>query len=164
MKLFSLIFFLVISAQTAFGGCGSATCPLHYHRYLTTGLLQLKLNHEYINQDRIFVGTTPSQVGAIRYLHDEVQTINKISIFQAQLGITERVGLRLDVPMIARNHRHIHHHAGEDHWENWNFSGMGDLEIGGHYVLLLPESESGAYVEPRCRVEASNGTHNGSEC
>lgn len=161
MKTLSFMFLIFVSAQTALGSCGSATCPLHYHRYLTSGRLQVNLNHEYINQDRIYIGTDPSQVGAIRYHHDEVQTINRISILQTRLGLTERIGMRVDVPFIARSHRHIHHHEGGDDWETWNFSGVGDLEIGTQVVVLFPESEPGTYLSVVAGLKLPTGLTNG---
>ncbi len=161
MKLLSFMFLVLVSVQTALGSCGSATCPLHYHRFLTSGLLQVNINHEYINQDRIFMGTDPSHVGAVRYQHDEVQTVNRISVLQTRLGITERIGMRLDVPFIARNHSHIHHHKVGDDWETWNFSGVGDIEIGSQYVVLLPESESGTYLSAVAGLKLPTGLTTG---
>lgn len=151
------LFLLVAFVQSAFASCGSATCPLHYHRYLTSGLLQLRLHQEYIDQDRIFVGTSPSVVGAIRYHHDEVRTINRISVLQARLGITDRIGLRVDAPFIARDHSHIHHHGGEDQLETWSFSGFGDLEVGGLFVILLPESQDEPFLSVSAAVKFPTG-------
>jgi hypothetical protein len=92
------------------------------------------------------VGSSRSFVGAIPSHHDEVQTLNERNVFQFQYGITDKVGLNVDVPFIHREHSHIGHEDGQDIWESWNFSGLGDMVVSTQYALLTPSEEFEPYV------------------
>jgi hypothetical protein len=96
-------------------------------------------------------------VGAIRYHHDEVQTINERTILDFQVGLSNRLAVNVEVPFVARQHSHIHHHQGEDVWESWNFSGLGDAIVRAQYSALLPESEFGPYIGVSAGVKLSTG-------
>ncbi len=137
-------FFLI---NTASSSCGSATCPLDNHHYLRAGWLQLGFSHEYINQDQIYVGSSKSFVGALPSHHDEVQTLNERNVVQLQLGISNMLGFNIDVPFIHREHSHIAHDtSGQNVWETWNFSGLGDIIMSAQYAVLSPSSQFGPYL------------------
>ncbi|MEW6195588.1 MAG: hypothetical protein AB1521_10580 [Bacteroidota bacterium] len=148
-------------SYNTFAGCGSATCPLNSHRYLSEGWLQLSIAREYINQDRIFLGSSLSSVGAFRQAgqeHDEVQTINQRDILQLQYGITERAGLNIELPFISREHGHIN--LEENKWQSWNFNGLGDLILSGQYALTLPSSVFEPYLSVLLGVKLPTGVTN----
>ncbi|MGB2868095.1 MAG: hypothetical protein WBD36_06580 [Bacteroidota bacterium] len=153
---FSILIILLIP-QMLVSNCGSASCPLNNYRYLHAGLFQIGFTREYINQDQIYLGSQRSFVGAIPYHHDEVQTINDRSIVQMQLGFSDRLGLGLDIPFVSRQHSHIHHHQGEDLWESWSFSGLGDMIVSAQYSILLPESEFDPYLGIHAGVKLATG-------
>ena len=44
--------------------CGSASCPLTHDRGVHAGVLRLSYIREYIDQDRLRVGTTTVGIGA----------------------------------------------------------------------------------------------------
>ena len=151
---------ILLIPQILVGNCGSASCPLNNYRYLRAGLFQIGYTREYINQDQIFVGSQRSFVGAIPYHHDEVQTINERSIVQLQIGLSDQLGLGMDIPFVSRQHSHIHHHLGEDLWESWSFSGLGDMIVSGQYSILLPESEFDPYIGVHVGVKLPTGVKN----
>lgn len=126
---------LVVVRPQCFPGCGSATCPLDHSRFLSAGMLQVGLTYEFINQNQIYVGSSRSFVGAIPQHHDEVQTINQRTVVEAAYGVSERLSLSLRLPFVQREHSHIHHHQGEDLWEYWNFSALGDMVIQAQYRI-----------------------------
>ena len=105
---------LAMVSYEALASCGSASCPLNNLRFLGAGFFRFSLSREYINQDQIYVGSQRSFVGAIPYHHDEVQTINERSMMDLQVGLTDRLGVTIDLPFITRQHSHIHHHQGQD--------------------------------------------------
>ncbi len=165
--IWRLCFYVTICAAVIgpkiFASCGSATCPLHADQHLAAGQLQVSFVHEYINQNRIYVGSERSFVGAIHYDHDEVQTLNERSVFQLHYGIVDRLGFSVDVPFVHREHSHIHNEEAvvdvspgrrESHithgeslaWESWSFSGMGDVVLSGNAALLLPAGEFEPYL------------------
>ncbi len=122
----------------AFRSCGSATCPLNNYRSLHGGWLNLAFTHEYINQDEIYVGSSRSAIGAIPGDHDEVQTINERNDLSLQAGMSDALSVGVNVPFISRQHSHIGHENGNDVWESWNISGLGDIRMSASYALLLP--------------------------
>lgn len=126
--------------------CGSASCPLNSHRYLGEGFFRLSLSHEYINQDLVYVGSSRSYPGAIRYDHDEVQTINQRTVAQFQVGFSDRLAFTAEAPFVARQHSHILHDISRDRLESWNLNGLGDVVVSAQYALLVPRSERSPYL------------------
>ena len=140
--------------------CGSASCPLNNHRYLQAGFFNIMYSHEYINQDRLFIGSSRSYVGALPGEHDEVQTINQRDILDLQFGLADRVGISVAIPFITRQHDHIHHDGGGDTWEHWGFSGLGDVIVSGQYSLVVPSADFDPYLTVTAGVKLANGlTH-----
>jgi hypothetical protein len=152
-----LVVLSVIFRFSAYPNCGSASCPLNNHRYLGAGFFRLSLSHEYINQDLLYLGSSRSFAGAVRYDHDEIQTINQRSVAQVQVGITDRLAFNAEVPLIARQHRHILHETSGDRIESWNFVGLGDIVASAQYALLLPHTEFGPYVSLVGGIKVATG-------
>ncbi len=149
MSLLLIVALVMLSSNSAHAkSCGSASCPLNTHNFLRGGWLSLSYAHEYINQDRLYLGSSKSYAGAVRELHDEVSTLNNRDVVRLQLGIVDRLAFEVNVPFVRREHSHIFH--GErgtlNQWETWNFSGLGDISVLGHYALLLPEKLSDPYL------------------
>jgi hypothetical protein len=107
---------------------------------LSGGWLSVGIAHEYILQNQIYVGSSSSFVGAIPGHHDEVETLNEKNTIQLQLGVLDRWTMDLSIPFVHREHSHIQHEDGTSHWESWNFSGLGDIVLNAHYVLLQSDS------------------------
>ena len=150
----------VVFRFSAEASCGSASCPLNSHRYLGAGVFRLSLSHEYINQDLIYFGSSRSTVGALRYDHDEVQTINDRTIGQFQVGLSDRLAFTVEVPIVGRRHSHILHDISGDRAESWNLRGLGDIVLSAQYALLLPHSEFSPYVSVVGGIKAPTGlTH-----
>jgi hypothetical protein len=146
MKIKLILFIVFTVIGKTFGSCGSENCPLYHFHYNATGGLHLRLYNEYINQDKIYVGTNLSAIGAVPEDHDEVSTLNSITAIQLQYGINTRFDIGFILPYIHREHNHIHHEDGADNWENWNFSGMGDISILGNYSLIVPSMKKEIYL------------------
>ncbi len=157
----STILYLLLAAVLArtplCASCGSASCPLASQRGLRAGTLQLSYFREYIDQDRIYVGSSRSYVGAIRYDHDEVRTINERETFHLAAGLSERIGLSIDLPFVRRQHSHIHHDAGGDQLEQWNFSGLGDVRASCRISLLSPGAPEDAELSVLGGVKLPTG-------
>jgi len=151
-----LIVLLAFAAPgTARASCGSASCPLNNHLYLQAGFFNIMYSHEYINQNRLFIGSSLSFFGAIPEEHDEVQTINQRDVLSLQFGLADRVGLEVSVPFITRQHSHIHHADGQ--WEHWSFSGLGDVIVTGEYSLIVPKSDFDPYLSITGGVKLATG-------
>jgi hypothetical protein len=92
--------------------------------------------HEYINQDRLYLGGSPSSVGAIPGEHDEVSTLNRSETAVLMYGLSDRFALQAALPFIRREHNHVAHEDGADVAESWSFSEFGDLSLTAHYAAL----------------------------
>lgn len=137
---------LCFSVVTARASCGAANCPLDRFRYLQAGWFRISLAHDYINQDRLFLGTGRSFVGAVPEHHDEISTLNERNTLSLQIGILDRLGVGVDVPFVHREHAHIEHVGETDTWAYWNFNGLGDVAVSGQYAVILPSKEFAPYV------------------
>jgi hypothetical protein len=71
-----------------------------------------------------------------------------------------RLGLNLDLPFIHREHSHIGHENGQDVWEYWNFSGLGDMILSGQLGVLLPAGGIGPYLSLTAGVKLPTGVTN----
>ncbi len=146
--------------ERAYASCGAASCPLNSFSPLRGGWLQFGLAYEYINQDRIFLGSSESYPGAIPEVHDELRTINRRTLFHAQYGLFDGLGLEVHVPFINREHSHIAHDAEGDKVESWAFSAVGDVIINGQYALLVPPEEFEPYLSVVAGIKLPTGaTH-----
>ena len=134
--LFYCFLLITLNFYNLLASCGSASCPLHINNPLLRGAFSLRLSHEYINQDQIYVGYNKSFVGAIPEHHDEVSTLNQITSFALGYGITDFLSLDLVIPYIHREHSHIHNHQGEQILETWNFNGIGDMVLTANISLF----------------------------
>ncbi len=161
-KVSYLVILLALSLNSSgiHASCGAASCPLNLHRYLKRGWLQIGLTHEYINQDELFVGSDRAFVGAIPRHHDEVQTLNQRTVLNLQYGVSDAIAVKILLPFIHREHTHIHHHQGEDLWEQWNFTGLGDITATGDFVVVLPKEPFDPYVSFSVGAKLASGVTN----
>jgi hypothetical protein len=157
MLICLVLFALACTATAKVKSCGAADCPLNRHQYLGAGSLRLGLSYDYINQDGIRVGTTPSPVGAIRGQHDEVQTINEKTTLQAELGLLDQLSIGVELPFVHREHTHIHHDATQDVWERWDFSGLGDVRVTASFVPIVPSADQDAFLSVTAGIKAPTG-------
>src|SRR4051812_22793809 len=118
-------------------GCGSAFCSLNTN-WSTQGAWtepggRLDLRFEYIDQDQPRNGTHDVDVGEIPRHHDEVRTINRNLVPTYDYTINANWGVAVTVPVVSRNHEHIHNHMGVPEDEQWSFTDLGDARVIGRY-------------------------------
>lgn len=150
---FVLLLLLSALPRPAAASCGSATCPLDNHRYLGAGWFHFMLAHEYIDQNRIFVSSSPSFVGALPNPHDEVQTVNQRTLFDIQYSLSDALAFNLEIPFVHRTHSHIE----DGKTESFDFSGLGDIVLGAQYALLLPAEEFDPYLSIQLGAKLPTG-------
>jgi hypothetical protein len=156
---FRLFLFVIFTFLTkVYASCGSSSCPLYHFHYNLQGGLHLRLYNEYINQDKVYFGSKLSSIGAVPEEHDEVSTLNSITAFQLQYGINDRLDVGFIVPYIHREHNHIHHDDGQ--WENWNFSGLGDISVLGNYAIIVPTMDKEFYLGISAGIKVPTGVTN----
>jgi len=130
---------LLVSAVNIYGSCGSSSCPLHIFNPLAKGIFTLGISYEHIYQNQIYVGSNKSFIGAIPEHHDEVSTLNQITAFTFGYAAFDFLRFDFSLPFIHREHSHIHNHHGEEIWQHWNFTGVGDAVLLGSLSLYNDE-------------------------
>lgn len=69
--------------------------------------------------------------------HRELSTITSSYTFDANYGITDRLGVQVTVPYLIRNHDHFHWHANHDtELSQFNDKGFGDVRVTAKYNVL----------------------------
>jgi hypothetical protein len=132
-KLLMGILVLGAVAGEADATCGSAFCMVNTNWDVqgawTEPGLRFDLRYEYINQDQPMSGSSKVAVGQIPQHHDEVQTINRNWLATFDYTFNDKWGVSAVLPVVDRNHTHIHNHQGEQLMENWDFTKVGDVRV-----------------------------------
>jgi hypothetical protein len=117
--------------------CGAAFCMVNTG-WSATGVwtepgTRLDLRYEYIDQDQPMNGRDKASVGQFPRHHNEVSTVNRNLIASLDHGFGSNWGVNLSLPVVDRQHAHIHRHMGQNLYETWDFTGLGDLRALGRY-------------------------------
>lgn len=128
---------LAFTAGPAAASCGAAFC-LTNTNWNAQGLwtepgTRLDLRYEFIRQDRPRAGSRRVSVGEVHRHHDEVATDNRNLVASLDHGFDPHWGLSVTVPLVERDHRHIHNHHGTPIPEAWQFTRLGDVRVVGRY-------------------------------
>lgn len=150
----------VLSAAFAFPQPASASCGASFCAVNTSwdvqGVwaepgLRADLRYEYVDQDRVRTGSDRIGVGQIRKHHDEVYTVSRNLLATLDYAHDARWGVRLTIPVVDRDHVHIHNHHGARLNEAWNFTRLGDVRVVGRYQFT-PSQAGGAARNARSSV------------
>lgn len=135
-------------AGAAQASCGSAFCSINTDwTSEAVGLAEgrgLDLRYERIRQDQPRSGTRRIGVGEIPHHHDEVSTTNQNLLVNYSQNFASGWGYSLVLPLVDREHLHIHNHGGGQIPEQWSFREAGDLRVTGRYQQPLGAPEDGA--------------------
>ncbi|MGE4169777.1 MAG: transporter [Candidatus Margulisiibacteriota bacterium] len=143
MKYIVVVLALAVSASYVFANCGSLSCPVDIRPSMAKNRFQVGVNFEYIDQSAVYVGSSRSSVGFVPEHHDEIQTLNRMTTVFVQYGLTDWLGLRVDTPMVSRQHSHIHNHHGEKIFDSWDFTGLGDISVVTQWKLKKADAQNG---------------------
>jgi hypothetical protein len=102
---------------------------------LTDQGTRVNVHFEYIDQNQPRAGNRDVAVGQIPRHHDEVETINRNTIFLLSHNFDSNWGFTGTLPLVNRDHEHIHNHHGAQLLETWNFTNVGDARLLGRYQL-----------------------------
>jgi hypothetical protein len=134
---------LLPACGTALASCGSAFCSINTNwgaqGAWTEPGARVDLRYEYINQDQPMNGRDKVSVGQIPMHHDEVHTVNRNWIATFDYAFDSTWGVTTTVPVVNRDHFHIHNHQGGQIPETWNFTKLGDVRVLGRYQFPTRE-------------------------
>ncbi|OAI52155.1 hypothetical protein AYO46_06410 [Betaproteobacteria bacterium SCGC AG-212-J23] len=123
---------LLIPAGAA-ASCGSAFCTVNTNWDVqgawTEPGTRLDFRYEYINQDQPMSGSRKVGVGEVPAHHDEVYTYNRNYLTTIDRTIDADWGVNVLVPVVDREHYHIHNHMGTQLDERWDFTELGDVRV-----------------------------------
>jgi hypothetical protein len=132
MKKLALAFALCTPLGAA-ASCGAAFCTINTNWDIQGAWMEpaprLDLRYEYIRQDQPQSGSQKISVGEIHRHHDEVITKNRNWLASFDYPINQDWAVNALLPVVDRQHTHIHNHMGEQLIESWDFTRMGDARI-----------------------------------
>jgi hypothetical protein len=121
------------AGHDASASCGAAFCMVNTSWNVqgawTEPGLRFDLRYEYIDQDQPRSGSDKVGVGQIPAHHDEVRTINRNWIATVDYTFNSDWGVSATLPLLDRDHMHIHNHRGQQLLETWNFTRVGDMRV-----------------------------------
>lgn len=132
----------------ALASCGAAFCSVNSDwTAAAVGLgdgSSLDVRYEYVRQDQPMSGTHRVGVGQIKGHHDEVRSTNQNLLLNYSRNFASGWGYSLVLPVVDRDHSHIHNHRGVPHLEQWSFRELGDVRVAGRFQQALGNQEHGA--------------------
>jgi hypothetical protein len=133
MKRMLFAFVFLLAALEAQASCGAAFCMANTS-WDVQGAWQepgarFDLRYEYIKQDQPMSGSRRIGVGEIRRHHDEVETVNRNWLPSLDYTINADWAVNASLPLVQREHLHIHNHGGGQLPERWDFTQLGDARI-----------------------------------
>jgi len=157
-QVFVVFFLLGLFGSKIFASCGSANCPMVPTQKLKMTAFEGWITVDYADQNKVFVGSNESTIGAIKQHHDEVQTLNKRYTIGTRFQFNSNWGLSVELPFVSREHSHNHNHHGAVLVEKWNFTDIGDMVTTLHYTLWLGEThDDEAMVQLNAGVKLNTG-------
>lgn len=131
----------LVSAPVA-ASCGAAFCSVNTGWTTESALIGtgsvLDLRFEYIDQDHLRSGSrSASEDEAGGQHHEELETVNRNYLLTFSHSLKPPWGVWIVAPVVDRDHRHLHHHHGEELPESWSFTDIGDVSLIGRYRLPL---------------------------
>lgn len=127
---------LWLAHGVAIASCGATFCTINTDWDTQAPWLndatRLDLRMEYIHQDQPRSGTTKAVGGGH---HREVETYNRNWVLGLSHAFASNWNLSMQIPVVSRDHLHIHHHRGVPIPENWAFTRLGDIQVLTHVRL-----------------------------
>ena len=143
--------------------CGAAFCMVNTS-WNTQGVwtepgVRFDLRFEYIDQDQPMAGDSKVGVGEISQHHDEVRTINRNWLATVDYAFNAEWGVSATLPLIDRDHTHIHNHRGAKLTESWSFRELGDVRVLGRRQWHERERAGRAdgFLRRELRSQAAHG-------
>ena len=144
-KLLAAVFACALALDVR-ASCGTAFCMVNTNWNVqgvwTEPGLRLDLRFEYIDQDQPRSGRERVGVGEIPQHHDEIRTINRNWLATLDYTFNEAWGVSATLPVIDRNHSHIHNHGGAQLLDQWSFTEAGDVRVLGRRQWRAESAEA----------------------
>lgn len=137
--------FLSVAPLPAQASCGASFCSINTNWNMQGAAVEpgwrLDLRAEYIEQDQPMRNNSEVDVGQIQQHHDEVKTRNRNMQAVLDYAVNDQLGFSVTVPVINRDHLHIHNHRGAQIRDSWDFTRLGDIRLQGRYQWSVENQE-----------------------
>ena len=128
-----LLLSALLAPTWAAASCGSAFCTVNtswdVHGAWAEPGTRLDFRYETINQDQPMAGSRKVGAGEVPAHHDEVYTYNRNYLTSIDRTFGPDWGLNVLIPVVDREHYHIHNHMGAQLDERWDFTALGDVRV-----------------------------------
>jgi hypothetical protein len=142
--------FLVVFTEAASASCGSAFCTINTSWDVqgpqAASGSRFDLRYEAITQNQPRRGSRDIAFGEIPRHHDEVSTRNRNWLATYERALGAHWGMSVSLPLVRREHLHIHNHGGAKLPEAWDFQALGDARVLARYRFASFESRESASV------------------
>ena len=137
--LIGILFSGIIAAPSAQAACGAVSCFLvigSQQQVPQEGLLTVNGIYSYtpmtlpLGSNGLIPEVDQSRRRIISNHHRELSTITQTYTLDMNYGVTDKFGVQVTVPYLARKHDHKHFHNGQDA----ELIGFSDKEIGRAHV------------------------------
>ena len=138
---------LFLLPMVAAASCGSAFCTINTDWDTQTpwqnNATRLDWRMEFIPQNQARTGTKKSSPAGH---YQEVETSNFNGWMGLSHAFTPDLNVSIQIPLVSRDHLHIHHHRGVPLQARWDFTRLGDIRVLTHFRLdSQPPSADGMY-------------------
>lgn len=144
-KPFAAALTAVLLPTLAHASCGSAFCTVNtdwnVQGVFTEPGGRAELRYEFLRQGQLREGSRKVSPGQVPRHHDELYTRNQALFGSFDYNFGDW-GLSLIVPLVQREHEHIHNHHGQASSEAWDFRGVGDIRVGGRRQWQLASEDA----------------------
>lgn len=152
---------LCTAAPWAAASCGTAFCMINTNWAMQGPVsepgLRVDLRYEYIDQDQPMSGSHKVGVGEIHRHHDEVETVNRNWLANFDYTFDDAWSLSAAVPVVDRDHLHIHNHHGAQIEESWDFRRVGDVRLVGRRQWVMESAGSVSFAGMNFGVKLPTG-------
>jgi hypothetical protein len=137
LSLISGILLAQAFTDRAQASCGAAFCTINTSWNLQGAAVEpgwrIDLRAEYVKQDQLRAGNDDVAAGQFARHHDEVKSRNRNLLATLDYAVNNQFGIAATLPVVDRDHLHIHNHRGARIPESWDFTRAGDLRVQGRY-------------------------------
>jgi hypothetical protein len=121
--------------------CGTAFCAVNTDWnvqgiYAEPGA-RAELRYEYLDQDQLRSGKDKVEPGEEPRHHDELSTLNQAWFATLDYNFASGFGVSAVIPVVQRDHEHIHNHHGAQIPQEWDFTELSDIRVTGRYQFPL---------------------------
>jgi hypothetical protein len=129
--------------------CGSAYCLVNT-RWENQGVMtgagdQFDLRYEYIHQDQLMADDSRVKPAGEIGEHDEKDTTNRNLQLTYSHVSAGRWGVSVQLPLVSRDHHHVHNESSGPEPEDWHFNEPGDVRVLGQYRLSADGESATVY-------------------